>query len=280
MPTRSLTVASVARIKPPKQGQADHFDQGFPGLALRVSYGGQKAWTFFYRLHGGKLRRLTLGHFPAMGLAEARDAWRDAREAVGKGENPVNLFDVVTWQRYDLLRRIGAPVVRRSYYEHVLAPLLRQAEQLLCEIVDFDPAKVADVVYLFGREKTDTTYGWFRLRSGVADSIDRSTNIQGDGTVPTYSAQNFLVSGTRQTVEVAANHTSIISSDPALNLIKEWYAKAMKRADLDTARANPQYQSLLVAETAATGNLIPVSLNAGVWSKGDDRFAIEINTTA
>jgi len=88
MPTRSLTVASVARIKPPKQGQADHFDQGFPGLALRVSYGGQKAWTFFYRLHGGKLRRLTLGHFPAMGLAEARDAWRDAREAVGKGENP------------------------------------------------------------------------------------------------------------------------------------------------------------------------------------------------
>jgi integrase len=88
MPTRSLTVASVARIKPPKQGQADHFDQGFPGLALRVSYGGQKAWTFFYRLHGGKLRRLTLGHFPAMGLAEARDAWRDAREAAGKGENP------------------------------------------------------------------------------------------------------------------------------------------------------------------------------------------------
>jgi integrase len=88
MPTRSLTKAAVVRIKPPKQGQADHFDQGFPGLALRISYGGQKAWTFFYRLRGGKLRRLTLGHFPAMSLAEARDAWRDAREAVVQGENP------------------------------------------------------------------------------------------------------------------------------------------------------------------------------------------------
>jgi integrase len=88
MPTRSLTVASVERVKPPKQGQTDYFDRGFPGLALRVSYGGQKAWTFFYRLHGGKLRRLTLGHFPAMGLGEARDAWRDARKAVGNGENP------------------------------------------------------------------------------------------------------------------------------------------------------------------------------------------------
>jgi integrase len=88
MSTRSLTVAAVARIKPPRQGQAEHFDQGFPGLALRVSYGGQKAWTFFYRLHGGKLKRLTLGHYPAMDLAQARNAWRSAREVVGKGENP------------------------------------------------------------------------------------------------------------------------------------------------------------------------------------------------
>jgi len=42
MPTRSLTTPAVERIKPPKQGQADHFDQGYPGLALRVSYGGAK----------------------------------------------------------------------------------------------------------------------------------------------------------------------------------------------------------------------------------------------
>jgi integrase len=88
MPIRSLTVAAVARIKPPAQGQADHFDKGYPGLALRVSYGGSKSWVYFYRLHGGKLRRLTLGRFPAMELADARTAWQHARLAVGKGENP------------------------------------------------------------------------------------------------------------------------------------------------------------------------------------------------
>ena len=90
MPTRALTVASVARIKPPKQGQADYFDKGFPGMALRVSYGGAKAWVYFYRLHG-KLRRMSLGRFPAMSLEEAREAWRASRLAVGKGESPAHL---------------------------------------------------------------------------------------------------------------------------------------------------------------------------------------------
>src|SRR6476661_890205 len=88
MAKRSLTVAAVARIKPPATGQTDYFDKGYPGLALRVSYGGTKTWVYFYRLHGGKLRRLTLGRFPAMELAGARTAWQDARKAVGKGENP------------------------------------------------------------------------------------------------------------------------------------------------------------------------------------------------
>lgn len=96
----------------------------------------------------------------------------------GDDDKPINLFDVDTWRRYDPLRRIGAQPVRRTFYEHHLAPLLRQAEQLLCEIVDFDPAKVAEFVdYLFGREKDDTTYGWFSLRSGAADIIDRSRYI-------------------------------------------------------------------------------------------------------
>jgi Arm DNA-binding domain/Phage integrase family len=90
MPTRSLTAASVARIKPPKAGQGDYFDKGYPGLALRCSYGGAKTWIYFYRLHG-KLRRLSLGRFPGMSLTEARDAWRSARLAVSKGESPAHI---------------------------------------------------------------------------------------------------------------------------------------------------------------------------------------------
>jgi integrase len=78
----------VARIKPPPKGQIDHFDKGFPGLALRVSYGGGKSWVFFYRI-AGKLRRMTLGTYPALSLAEARDAWREARQDAQVGRDPV-----------------------------------------------------------------------------------------------------------------------------------------------------------------------------------------------
>jgi integrase len=121
MPTRPLTVTSITRIKPPKAGQLDYFDRGYPGLALRVSYGGAKAWVYFYRLHG-KLRRMSLGRFPGMTLTEAREAWRAARLAVSKGESPAHIrpttadtFAAVAdeWLRRDQAQNRSAAEVRR-----------------------------------------------------------------------------------------------------------------------------------------------------------------------
>jgi integrase len=87
MTRRALTAASVDRIKSPMSGQVEHFDKGYPGLALRVSYGGGKSWAFFYRI-AGRLRRMTLGTYPAMSLAEAREAWRNARLEAAMGRDP------------------------------------------------------------------------------------------------------------------------------------------------------------------------------------------------
>ncbi len=86
---RALTEAAVKRLKPPKAGQVDHFDKGYPGLALRLSYGGGKSFVFFYH-HGGKLRRMTLGTYPALGLAEARAVWREARQDAQAGRDPAS----------------------------------------------------------------------------------------------------------------------------------------------------------------------------------------------
>jgi integrase len=86
---RSLTDAAVRRLKPPATGQIDVFDEGFPGLALRISYGGRKAWVYFYRIGSSRqLRRFTLGTYPALSLAQARDAWREARTAAQGGRDP------------------------------------------------------------------------------------------------------------------------------------------------------------------------------------------------
>jgi integrase len=87
MPKRHLTDASVQRIKPPKNGSVEIFDLGYPGLALRVGYGGAKTFEVFYR-HGGRLRRKTLGRWPSTSLADARMEWRKTREAIAKGEDP------------------------------------------------------------------------------------------------------------------------------------------------------------------------------------------------
>jgi integrase len=87
LPKRALTDAAVRRLKPPSKGQVDHFDQGYPGLALRISYGGRRTWVFFNRWDG-KLHRARLGTYPAMSLAEAREAWREAREKADKGIDP------------------------------------------------------------------------------------------------------------------------------------------------------------------------------------------------
>jgi integrase len=79
-----LTSLAVEKIKPPKQGQSTVFDAAYPGLALRVSYGGAKSWTLFY----GKTGKMVLGCFPAMSLAHARERWRQCRELIEQGLDP------------------------------------------------------------------------------------------------------------------------------------------------------------------------------------------------
>jgi len=84
---RHLTDASVQRIKPPTKGSLEIFDLGYPGLALRIGHGGAKTFELFYRTNG-KLRRETLGRWPAISLADARNSWRKTREAIGRGDDP------------------------------------------------------------------------------------------------------------------------------------------------------------------------------------------------
>jgi integrase len=112
MPKRALTAAAVERLKPPAEGQAEHFDAGFPGLALRISYGGGRAWVYFYRVHG-KLRRLTLGTYPALGLVGAREAWREARNAVERGEDPAGAKAEAKRREPDTVRSVAEQFIAK-----------------------------------------------------------------------------------------------------------------------------------------------------------------------
>ncbi len=87
MPKKALSDLAIKRMKPPAKGQVDMFDMGYPGFALRLSYGGAKSWVYFYRM-GDRQRRLTLGHYPSTSLSEAREKWRKAKEDLDLGKDP------------------------------------------------------------------------------------------------------------------------------------------------------------------------------------------------
>jgi integrase len=115
---KHLTAVSVEKIRPPKEGSLEVFDLGYPGLALRVGHGGAKTFEHFYRV-GGKLKRETLGRWPAISLADARMAWRKTREAIAKGEAPSQgakapLFETVV---EDWLKRDQSQNKASSFYQ-------------------------------------------------------------------------------------------------------------------------------------------------------------------
>ncbi len=72
MPQMKMTIRGVEAIKLPQSGQTDYWDSRLPGFGIRVNAGGRKTWTLMYR-HGNRKRRLTIGTYPAMTLARARD---------------------------------------------------------------------------------------------------------------------------------------------------------------------------------------------------------------
>ena len=87
MPTRKLTDLFVERAKPPPHGRIEYFDAAFPGLALRITDNGGKSWCAFYRFKG-RLRRFTIGRYPAIKPVQARREAAAALERVREGVDP------------------------------------------------------------------------------------------------------------------------------------------------------------------------------------------------
>jgi integrase len=89
MRRKRLTKLAVERLRP-KPGQRLELSDGpggTPGLGLRVTARGIKTWSLLLRV-AGKQRRITLGRYPDLTLAEARKAARQALEQADRGLPP------------------------------------------------------------------------------------------------------------------------------------------------------------------------------------------------
>ena len=63
------------------------FDSEQRGLCLRISESGEKSFSVCYK-HSGRMKRLTLGKFPEVSLADARSRAREALNRVANGVDP------------------------------------------------------------------------------------------------------------------------------------------------------------------------------------------------
>ncbi|MGE5500964.1 MAG: tyrosine-type recombinase/integrase [Ignavibacteriales bacterium] len=73
MPSIKLTDKFVASVKAAGK-RLELPDAQVPGLILRVTERGRKTWVVRYRTPDGRQPRFTLGPYPAVGVADARDA--------------------------------------------------------------------------------------------------------------------------------------------------------------------------------------------------------------
>jgi|LakMenEpi13Jul12_1017406.scaffolds.fasta_scaffold00512_2 integrase len=87
MPTCSFTHRWIDTVKAPEKGQTDYFDERTTGLGLRISSAGRKSWFVMYR-HAGRLRRYTIGTYPSLGLADAKERAKELLNDAAKGNDP------------------------------------------------------------------------------------------------------------------------------------------------------------------------------------------------
>jgi integrase len=84
------TTRAIAAIAVTKR--TDFSDPETVGLSLRVTPTGAKSWSLLYRRKGdAKKRRLTLGEFPALGLANARAQAEANKVQITAGSDPAGI---------------------------------------------------------------------------------------------------------------------------------------------------------------------------------------------
>lgn len=94
MPRRKLTDRFIRTVQ--VKERTDFVDAGFPDFGLRVTPAGTKTFWLRYRLHGQR-RRVKLGRYPRLKLAEARKNAGEMMRAVWRGEDPASVQSGATF---------------------------------------------------------------------------------------------------------------------------------------------------------------------------------------
>ncbi len=155
----------------PRAKRYDILESDGRGFGVRVAPSGRKSWIYLYH-HGGRLRRMTLGTYPNITLAEAHKAHASARAAVKRGEDPAASH---VQARFEALRAPTVAQLAHEYLERWAKPHKRSWRE--------DARILAkDVVPIWGRRKASD----IRRRDVIAmlDEVsDRGAPVQANRTL-------------------------------------------------------------------------------------------------
>lgn len=105
-----LTARQVESAKPGDRRR--EIPDGGTGLYLIVQTSGRKAWAVRYRFRG-KPKKFTIGKYPLIGLADARDAAGEALKKVDRGIDPSIEKAEAKRGELNLCRNVGAAFIER-----------------------------------------------------------------------------------------------------------------------------------------------------------------------
>jgi hypothetical protein len=83
---KELTTIACEKLKA-RSNRYEMPDGRIGGLRIVVQPSGRKSWAFRFKTNG-KSRKLTIGPFPAIGLATARERAGRAKDAIAEGRDP------------------------------------------------------------------------------------------------------------------------------------------------------------------------------------------------
>jgi integrase len=112
MPRVRLTARFVENVKPAARGRIEYFDAALPSFGLRVTEKGAKSWILFYRVHRHQ-HRATLGSYPTLPLAEARDRARDVLRDIERGNDPATAKAEQRRRDADLFQAVSGEFIER-----------------------------------------------------------------------------------------------------------------------------------------------------------------------
>ena len=162
-----LTDKGVAALRPRRERYEAWDGDGF---GVRVGPRGAKSWVLVYH-HQGRSRRMTLGGYPGMGLADARLAAAEARRKLGRGEDPGQAL--VAQRRAERAAETVSELVSEYLGKHASKKRSGAEDRRILE---------KDVVPLWGRRKAKdiTRRDVIALLDGI---VERGAPIQANRTL-------------------------------------------------------------------------------------------------